>query len=320
MSASIFDGLFSDEQAVLGFVRSQTTHVEPQAYAIQYPDIQYPGLIPVDTSASEFATSVTYTSSDRFGKADWINGNADDIPKAGTTRAQFETPVYTAGIGYGWGWEEIGRARMLGINLNSDDAMAARRAAEEMIDRVALSGDASKGFQGLLNHSAVTPVAAPTGNWGTLLVPGTATTDQIVADMNAAVVNVFNGTNTTSIADTLLLPWSKFQLISTKRMGTDGDSMTVLQYFIQNNVFTAMTGRPLKIRGMRGLDTVGVSGVARMIAYRYSPQVLRMHIPMPHRFLPVFQSGPLRWDVPGVMRLGGVDIRLPREVAYVDGL
>lgn len=319
MSKSLFDGLFNDEQAVLGFVRSQTTHVEPQAYAIQYPDIQYPGLIPVDTSASEFATSVTYTSSDRFGKADWINGNADDIPKAGTTRAQFETPVYTAGIGYGWGWEEIGRARMLGINLTADDALAARRAAEEMIDRVALTGDSSKGFQGLFNSSAVTPVAAPKGDWGTILSAGSATSDEIVADMNAAIVNIFNGTNTVALADRLLLPWSKFQLISTKRMSTQNDS-TILQYFMANNVYTAMTGRQLTIRGMRGLDTAGVSGVPRLIAYRYSPQVLKLHIPMPHRFLPVYQSGPLRWDVPGVMRLGGLDIRLPKEVVYIDGI
>ncbi len=45
-----------------------------------------------------------------------------------------------------------------------------------------------------------------------------------------------------------------------------------------------------------------------------------MHIPMPHKFLPPWQSGPLRWDVPGVMRLGGLDIRLPKEVSYVDGI
>lgn len=317
MSTPLFDA-----QAALGFVVRQTSHIEPGVYATRYPDIQYRDLIPVDTSGSEFATSVTYYSSDRFGAADWINGNSDDIPKAGTVRSRFETPVYTAGIGYGWGWEEVGRAQLLGINLSADDANAARRASEEMIDRVALLGDASKGFRGLFNYTGtggVTPVNAPTGNWGTLSSAGTATADQIVADMNSAIVNVFNGTNTTAIADTLLLPWSKFLLISTKRMSTDTDS-TILQYFLANNVYTATTGRPLTIRGLRGLDDAGVSGVPRLIAYRNSPDVLKLHIPMPHRFLPVFQSGPLRWDVPGVMRLGGLDIRLPKEVVYLDGV
>jgi len=41
---------------------------------------------------------------------------------------------------------------------------------------------------------------------------------------------------------------------------------------------------------------------------------------MPHRFLPVFQGGPLHWVVPGVFRLGGLDIRRPKEVRYIDGI
>lgn len=308
-----------DAQSALGFVIAQTTIIEPQIYAVRYPDIQYRDLIPVDTSGSEFASSVTYFSSDRFGQADWLNGNADDIPRAGTNRAKFETPVYSAGIGYGWGWEEIGRAQLLGINLTNDDAMAARRASEEMIDRVALQGDASKGFTGLFNATGVTPAAAGTGDWGTVDAAGTATPDQIVADMNSAILNVFNDTNTVALADTLLLPWLKFQVVATRRMSSDTDS-TILQYFLRNNAYTAMTGRQLTIRGVRGLDTAGVSGAPRMIAYRNDPQVLKLHMPMPHRFLPVYQSGPLRWDVPGVMRLGGLDVRLPKEVAYVDGI
>jgi hypothetical protein len=308
-----------DAQSALGFVVSQTSIIEPLVYAMRYPDVQYRDLIPVDTSGSEFASSVTYYSSDRYGAADWINGNSDDIPKAGTTRSKFETPVYTAGIGYGYGWEEIGRAQLLGINLPNEDAAAARRASEEMVDRVALLGDSSKGFTGLFNAAGVTPVAAPNGDWGTPTVAGTASTDEIVADMNAAILNIFNGTNTVAIADRLLLPWTKFQVIATRRMSTDTNE-TILQYFLRNNVYTAMTGQQLMIRGLRDLDTAGVSGVPRMIAYRYDPTVLKLHMPMPHRFLPVFQSGPLRWDVPGVMRLGGLDVRLPKEVAYVDGI
>jgi hypothetical protein len=41
---------------------------------------------------------------------------------------------------------------------------------------------------------------------------------------------------------------------------------------------------------------------------------------MPHQFMPVFQKGPLRWEVPGVFRLGGLDIRRPAEVKYRDNI
>lgn len=154
-----------DAQAALGFVASQTTYIERQVNQIVYGDIQYAELIPVDNSAPEWIKSVTYYSGDKFGKADWINGNSDDIPRAGSERSKLETSVFTAGIGYGYGLEEISQAQMLGIQLQADDAAAARRAYEEMVDNVALRGDARKGFQGLISNSAVTAITVPTGNW-----------------------------------------------------------------------------------------------------------------------------------------------------------
>lgn len=307
-----------DAQAAMGFVISQTSHIEPGVYRIRYPDIQYPGLVPVDTSAHPFAKSVTFFSSDKFGKADWINGNADDIPLAGTELSKFETPVYTAGIGYSWGWEEINQAMMLGHNLTADDAMAARRAYEEMVDRIALTGDDDKGFAGgLFNYPTVTAYPATNGDWS-----GSGTTpDMILQDINDCISHVQVDTNDVRMADTLVLPFTKWNLIASTRL-TD-TNMTILEFIRRNNVYTASTGQPLTIRAARNLDDAGVSTSppeARMIAYRRSPEVLKLHIPMPHRFLPVYQDGPLRWVVPGVFRLGGLDIRLPKEVSYCDGI
>jgi hypothetical protein len=301
-----------DAQAALGFVTAQTTHIEREVNETVYPDIQYPALVPVDTSAHPFAKTVTYYSSDKFGAAKWINGNADDIPLAGTELAKHETSVHMAGIGYGYGYEEINQAQMLGINLTADDAMAARRAYEEMVDRVALFGDAVKGFSGLINSSAVTAAAVTTGAWAS------ATEDQILADINGVILAVSSGTQYAAMADTLLLPYAKLNLLATNRLGDT--QMTILEFLRRNNTYTAMTGQELTIRAVRGLDTAGAAGVARMAAYRRHPQVLKLHIPMPHRFLPVYQDGPLSFVVPGVFRLGGLDIRRPKEVRYGDGI
>lgn len=302
-----------DAQAALGFVVSQTSYIERQVNEIVYPDIQYPGLIPVDTSAPEWIKTVTYYSAEKVGKADWINGNADDIPLASTERTKFETNVHMAGIGYGYGLEEISQAQMLGISLTADDAMAARRAYEEMVDRVALLGDSSKGFSGLFNFPGVTAGTAVTGNWNT------ATADQILADVNTALTVQAAGTLYTAFSDTLLLPYSKFLLLATRKVNEQGLE-SILTYLQKNNVYTATTGRPLLIKGLNGLDTAGAGNTARMISYRRDPSVLKMHIPMPHRFLPVYQAGPIRWEVPGIFRLGGVDVRRPAEVRYTDGI
>ena len=301
-----------DAQAALGFVASQTTYIERQVNQIVYGDIQYAELIPVDNSAPEWIKSVTYYSGDKFGKADWINGNSDDIPRAGSERSKLETSVFTAGIGYGYGLEEISQGQMLGIQLQADDAAAARRAYEEMVDNVALRGDARKGFQGLISNSAVTAITVPTGNWAT------ATPQQMIADINATLMPSYAGTQYTSIADTLLLPFEKLQQLAQTVM--PNTTMTVLQFVMQSNIYTQTTGRPLMIRGIYGLLTAGAAGSARMVGYRRDPSVLKLHIPMPHRFLPVYQAGPLRWEVPGIFRLGGLDIRLPQSVKYGDGI
>jgi hypothetical protein len=303
-----------DAAAALGFVISQTSHIEQQVNETVYPDIQYPSLIPVDTTAHPFAKSVTYYSSDKVGLADWINGNADDVPLASGHLSKHETMVHTAGIGYAYGWEEINHAQMLGIDLTADDAMAARRAYEEMVDRVALEGDARKGFEGLFDYTGVPVVAAGTGDWG----GGTTTEDEILDDVNNALQLIHANTNTAVMANTLLLPWSAYYTLATKRLGdTTG---TLLSWLQANNLVSAAGGGPITIRGLRKLDTAGVSGTRRMIAYRRDPSVLKLHIPMPHRFLPVHQAGPLRFEVPGVFRLGGLDIRRPKEVVYVDGI
>lgn len=302
-----------DAQSAMGFVVSQTSYIETAVNQIVYGDIQYPQLVPVDNSAPDWIKSVTYYSGDIYGKADWINGNSDDVPRAGSERTKFETSVFTAGIGYGYGLEEISQASYLGYDLSGDDAAAARRAYEEMVDRVALQGDASKGFQGLFNNTGVTAGTAITGNWAT------ATAEQILGDVNGALTGIGTGTLWTRLANTLLLPNEKYNILATRLLNPQG-SETILSWLLKNNVYTVQTGQPLLVRGQNGLLTAGAGATARMVAYYRDPSVLKMHIPMPHRFLPVWQSGPLRWEVPGIFRLGGLDIRQPKMVSYTDGI
>ena len=309
---------FSDAmQASLGFAQKQTAHIEAGVYALRYPELNYAELIPVDTSAGEWSKSVTYYSMDGAGKAEWINGNGKDIPVVGVSMEQHETQVYTAGIGYSYGFEEVNQARLLGISLDATKAGYARRAYEQLVYDVALNGDAQKGFMGLYDYTGVPAASVPADGTGASTTWATKTPDQIVRDINALLTGLVTATKETELADTLVLPTERFNTIASTRM-TD-TAMTILEFIQRANVYTAQTGQPLVIRGKRGLLTKGSGGTARMIAYRRSPEVLKLHIPMPHRFLPVQIEG-LQFTVPGVFRLGGLDIRLPKAVNYGDGI
>ncbi|MER8999979.1 DUF2184 domain-containing protein [Mesorhizobium australicum] len=308
------------QQVAMSFLIRQASLIEPTVYAIRYQDIQYPSLIPVDTSAPEWIQSVTYFSMDSVGQAQWFNGNAHDVPKVELTREKFETTVSMAAIGYGYNLEELGTAQLLGMNLSNDKASTARRVAEEKIDQVAFIGDTGKGFSGLVNASTPTATTAPADGTGSATTFVSKTPDQILRDINGQLTGIFTGTLGAEIADTLLLPYSVLLDLSTRRIDAVNQT-TILEWIERNNIYTRTTGGALTIRGVFGyLDTAGASGTKRMVAYRRSPEVLKMHMPMPFRFLPAWQTGPIKFDVPGIFRLGGVDIRRPKSVRYLDGI
>lgn len=308
-----------DSQQALSFLVSQAAHIEPQVYEIQYPDIQYANLIPVDTSANEWAKSVTFFSSDKVGQAQWFHHEANDVPRAEVSRDKHEHAIEMAAIGYGYTLEELGQSMLVpGTNLSVDRAAAARRAYEEFMDRLALHGEPAKGFDGLLDYTGITAVNAEADGTGSSPDWSTKTGDQILRDVNNALTGVYVGSLTVEMADTVLMPVESYNLIANKRLGDT--EMTVLRFLTMYNTYTAQTGQPLMIRAVRGLEDVTASGNGRMVAYRRDMQVLKLHLPMPHRFLPVWQTGPIRFDVPGIFRTGGTEIRRPGAVRYVDNI
>ncbi|MCW6510979.1 DUF2184 domain-containing protein [Lichenifustis flavocetrariae] len=307
-----------DAQATLGFLVSQTSSIEQEVYAIRYADIQYPNLVPVDTSAYPWARTVTYFTVDQAGQADWMNGNASDMPFAEIAHTKYETTVEAAKIGYRYSLEEVNQAMMIpGMNLTADKAAAARRAAEELVERVVLSGDTRKGFLGLVNQTSVPQAAVPNGAASSPLW-SSKTPGEILADVNNSIVGAWSATQQIELHDTVLLPIAQYGLIAGTPRSTNADT-TILSYLQANNIYTATTGQPLTIRTLRQLTGAGAGGTNRMITYRRDPQVLKFHMPMPHQFFPP-QQRMLEFIIPGMMRLGGLDVRLPKGISYNDGI
>lgn len=306
------------QQRSFNFLISQQSIIEPTVYQMRYQEIQYPSLIPVDTSAPEWISSVTYFSMDGVGRAEWFSGKAHDMPNVDLSREKFETGVHMAGIGYGYDLEELGKAMLLGMNLTTDKAALARRVSEEKIEQVAFTGDSAKGLTGLVNATTPTATSAPADGTGSSRAFADKSPDQVLRDINGQLTGMFTGTLGNEIADTILLPYSVLLDLSTRRIDQVNQT-TILEWIEKNNIYTRTTGQQLTIRGVFGhLDTAGTSSSKRMVAYRRSPDVLKMHMPMPFRFFPAYQTGPMRFDVPGVFRLGGVDIKRPKAIRYLD--
>lgn len=313
-----------DAQQAMGFVVPQFYNIEQTIYQIKYPSFDYASLVPVVTEGNEWSRGTLFRSMDSAGKAEFLSGMAQDVPYASVTMSQYVKGYELAGIGYEWSLEEIQVAALEGRDLGNDKANAARRIAEQFLWNSCFTGKSDgvtseKGWTGVLNDPTVPATTAPATGTGATTTWTTKTSDQIQADFNNALSGIISTTIETEEADTVLLPTSRYNYIAStpRAVGTD---TTILSFLQNNNVYTQRTGQPLTIRGFRALETAGASNTKRMVAYRRAPDVLRFHLPMPHQFLPPFQKTSMTWEVAGIMRTGGAEIRLPFAMSYVDGI
>ncbi|PSM18228.1 major capsid family protein [Nitratireductor sp. StC3] len=311
----------NDAQQAFGFLVSQTAHIEQEVYKTQYPDYDYASLVPVDSSANEWAKVVTFFSMDMVGAAQWQSGSAFDIPFADVERAKFDHSIHMAAIGYQYNLEEINTARLAGMGLTSDKADAARMSYAQFMYNLVFTGNSEKNMDGVLDYSGVTATnAAADGNsngGSSSTYWAHKTPAQIIAEFNGVLSAVYEGTETVEMADTVLLPVGVMTYLGSTPLNSTSDT-TLLTFIRANNVYTQVTGQPLTIRAQRGLATVAAGSKGRMAAYKRDPKVLKLHLPMPHRFLPIWQNGPMNFVIPGIFRTGGVEIRRPKAVRYLD--
>jgi hypothetical protein len=305
-------------QQALSFMVAQTSYIEPQVVRLKYPELNYAQFVPIDTAANEWAKSITFFSVDMVGQADWFNHLARDIPIADIQRQKHEQGIEMAAIGYRYTLEELGQAMMLpNTNLTIERASAARRAYEEMVHSIAMYGDTRKNWLGLTNHSLPAIVDLGTSFAGSVALGTPAGISAVLQAVNGILTNIWQSSLTVEMADTLLLPLSVTTLLSMTQL--PNTTMNLMEWILKNNLYTQEVGAPLLMRGVRGLDTASAAGNGRAIAYRKDPEVLKLHQPMTHRFLPVWQTGPIVFDVPGIFRIAGLEIRRPGAFRYLDG-
>lgn len=309
---------FNNAQEAMGFVQSQAKAINTTVYKAEYPDFDYASLVPVDSSAPEWSDGMITYLTDTVGQAQFISGMAKDIPLADVIRGQSSVDYELAALGYDFSLEEVNRAALLNMPLTSMKADAARQGAMELLYTLALFGNTAKGKAGLLNSAAAVQGLVAQNAGATSRLWSQKTPKEILADIDAILTGGYVGTNGVELADTLLLSVERLQFLNATTM-SDTNSETILSFIMRTNIYKAITGRELTIRAVRGLSTLGAGGTQRMAAYRRDPRTAVFHLPMPHKFLPVWQNGPMNFLVAGIMRTGGTELRRPGAMRYADG-
>lgn len=306
--------VFTDAQTALGFARPALYRTYNTVFEEDYPAFDYARYIPVNEDGDMWDVGTIVTSmTGPIGKAEYISAKGFDIPNVTHQQSQGVSNFYLAGAGYEVSLQEINRAAKMNIDLPTKDASDARQVMEKFIFDRFMSGSVEKNFKGLINNASVPQASAPTGTWAS------ATADQMLADVDAAVTDVYINTKETRLANTVLLPTTAFLVANRTKVGEDA-GVTVLQYLMQNNAYTAITKQPLNILPSWQLETAGSGSTRRIVAYSRDPGVLEGFLPGAPTFMPPHPLSSLAYRVDGILNVGQVEIYRPKAVSYRDGI
>jgi len=293
------------------FFKRQLEYIKTRTYDTKFKQLKAYQLIPISTEAPAGADTITFQKYTNVGFAKIIADYSQDLPRADVYGEEETIKVRTIGSSYGYNVKEIRRAQMAGTNLNDRRANSARRAVDSKINAIAFSGDSNYNISGLISYPGITEYTLPADGTGSSKLWSTKTPDQIVRDLSNLTMTPVDLTNGVEAPDTLILPIAKYNYIANTRM-TDGDSKTILRFFLDNNPYIK------KVEWVTELKGAGVGATDRMMVYPNDPNTLTLEIPLMFEQLPEQWKG-LEAVVPCEAETAGILVYYPLAIAYADG-
>jgi hypothetical protein len=325
MKTHIFDG---NPQAALAFLNSELEHVEQEVLRQPYPEIKYPEIVPVDTSAPEYIESISFKTLDFAGEPKLLGDKAGDIPLVEIAAGKGSVSVHTPALGYDYTIIELGKAaemarhsRSAAISYLAEKPIATRTLTEQYLDKVFIKGDGrTKDMEtGLINDPDV-----PTYTTGTLLGGASETIAEIMAGADAEVaakklLNLFNRlvlkvyvtqTNSVFRPTHILLPLQEYgEMLVTRIPNTSETLVSYLERVLK-----------VKFEGLIHLAGAGAAGANRMMAYTRDKKYVKGHLPMPFNMGAPGTRDNVTFSAVGLTRTAGTEIRIPKAHAYCDGI
>lgn len=303
---------FADADGQIFFAR-QLEYIESEVYKVEYQDLKWRSMFPIDTSVPEGVKSTTYQVFDKAGKSKWINTGAKDIPRVDVAGKDVNDPVHWGANSYGYNIGELASAQYLGMSLDVMKADASRRAHEEMMSTAVWTGNPELGFTGVFTTGNGIPrTTVPTGVGG--VTWNLKTPDEILADVNLGFSKVVEDTKEVELPTHMALPTKQYNDIATRRVTDTAE--TILSYLVRTSPWIA---GPDRIVSIPELDGAGAAGVDVAFIYTKNPRKIQTIIPKDITFLPVQQHG-LEYVVYCVIVFGGLRIRYPLSAHILEGI
>jgi hypothetical protein len=327
-----WDGQFRDSTGafLVGELErlDQTLH-DPLAAVTFGRDIDLREDVTIADEISSFTLS-TYGSAGGLGAGNsigngkaWIGKVTNQVSGVGIDINKITNPLTPWGLELKYTILELESAAKIGRPIDQQKYAGLQLKHQMDIDEQVYFGDTNIGATGLVNHTLVTNINNVVAGAGGSPLWTQKTPDEILNDVNSALVSVWTASAYAVIPSRLLLPPAQFGYISTQKVSLAGN-MSILKYLQENNLLTT-SGRgkidifPLKwLVGAGAGGTIGTAVPDRMVVYSKDKNYIRYPMTL-------LQRTPIQYDsiyhkTTYFCRLGNVECVYPETVGYFDGL
>ena len=300
-------------------VVSQYDQVQSEFMDVKYPEVLYDSEFAeasVKTDINPGALNVVYRTRDVRGTGNFVNGSSRNIPRVGQVIGQVTVPILDAAVGFTLMDAEARRYQFAYQgSLAQDMGGIMKRAAEYHLERGWFFGDTDANFLPYLDYPTVTKIPAAQ-TWAN------GTPADWVQSIQDSIATMYANSKTLHLADTVELPITKFSMLTQAFVigaGTAGVAVSALKYLIENNLYTALTGKPLGVKCLRYLEGAGVAGGDRCIIKDSNPANYMLPLPLPYQLT---QPVPIPLGVEGFAEyiFGSYHLKRPLSMVYLDGI
>lgn len=294
------------------FFNRELAYVKAKSYDAKYAELKGLSLIPISTEAGAGVNEIIFHQYRGVGFAKVIADYAKDFPRVDIYGEEKAVKVKGIGDSYGYSIKEIRASQRTGKNLDQRRAITARRAHDEMMNRMALKSNTADGTFGLLDFPGITEVTLQADGTSSSKTWASKTPDQIVRDINDLVNAVMEPTSAREVPDTLLLPIAQYNDLASRRIGEAGEK-TLMRYILDNSPYIK------KIDWLSELKNFGAAGTNRALVGRFDEEHLTLEIPQPFEQFEAQQEG-MEFTIPCHSECAGTIIYYPLAFAYADGI
>lgn len=299
---------------------------EPLASVTWYRDIDLRSDVqPGHTSTSFTTQTFAAVGGTAPSGIAWASPNGTTIPRITVDKQKLTYDLTPWAMELSYTVMELASSSLAGTNIDTEQLIGLNLKDQMDTDQMVYIGDSSVGAKGILNHALVANLSNVANNAaGTSRAWTAKTPDEILADFNEMIISVWAATGFTTPPQNILIAPNPYGYITTVKIGSAGNR-SVLDYLMENNVFTKTTKKQLEILPCKWLDKNNINGPGgsaatydRMIAYTRDTKFVRFP-KVPLSSLPA-QPSSIWIKVPYWGKLGRVEIVYPETFAYRDGI